>query len=112
MNKDIIKYGLLALGAYLIYKYIEDNGGLSAVLGGTAAAATQTPAQIAAAAAVAAAGAKTPPPPPASTAVGATSKDAAGNLYTWSGSAWVFTPQGCPAGQHLMNGVCTPYAST
>lgn len=32
-QKDIIKYGLLALGAYLIWKYIEDNGGLSSVLG-------------------------------------------------------------------------------
>jgi hypothetical protein len=34
-QKDLIKYGLIALGAYLIYKYIEDNGGLSAVLSGT-----------------------------------------------------------------------------
>lgn len=33
MNKDIIKYGLLALGAYLVYKYVQDQGGLSAVMG-------------------------------------------------------------------------------
>ncbi len=32
-QKDLIKYGLLALGAYLVWKYIEDHGGISAVLG-------------------------------------------------------------------------------
>jgi hypothetical protein len=26
MNKDLIKYGLIALGAYLIYEYIQKNG--------------------------------------------------------------------------------------
>ena len=36
MNKDLIKYGLLLAGAYLIWKYIEDHGGLAAVMGGTA----------------------------------------------------------------------------
>ena len=67
MNKDLIKYGLLALGAYLVWKYIEDNGGLSAVLGTTAAAGTttQTPAQIAAAAAAGTKPPATPPTPPA-----------------------------------------------
>ena len=68
-QKDLIKYGLIAIGAYLIYKYVEANGGLSAVLGTTAAAAplpagtTVTPAQVAAALAAAKVS------PPASTSV-------------------------------------------
>ncbi len=40
-QKDLIKYGLLALGAYLVWKYIEDHGGLSAVLGTVTAPPTQ-----------------------------------------------------------------------
>ncbi len=62
-QKDLIKYALIALGAYLIYEYIQKNGGLSGIFGTTAAAGTgptpnvtgtgQTPAQIAAAAAAA-----------------------------------------------------------
>ena len=57
-SKDLIKYGLLALGAYLIYRYIENNGGISGLFGTTAAAGTTPPltaAQIAAANAAAAA---------------------------------------------------------
>ena len=42
-QKDLIKYGLIAIGAYLIYKYVEANGGLSAVLGtGSTTPATGT----------------------------------------------------------------------
>ena len=41
-EKEIIKWGLIALGLYLVYEYIESNGGLSAVLTGTGAAATTT----------------------------------------------------------------------
>ncbi len=37
-SKDLIKYGLIALGAYLIYEYIQKNGGLSGIFGSTAAA--------------------------------------------------------------------------
>jgi hypothetical protein len=37
-SKDLIKYGLIALGAYLIYEYIQKNGGLSGIFGTTAAA--------------------------------------------------------------------------
>lgn len=33
MNKDLIKYGLIALGAYLLWKYIEDQGGLAHLFG-------------------------------------------------------------------------------
>ena len=49
MNKDLIKYFLLGLGIYLVYKYVEDHGGIEALLGmGTAAApppaTTQPPA--------------------------------------------------------------------
>jgi hypothetical protein len=40
MNKDLIKYGLIALGAYLIYQYIQKNGGISGLFGTTAAAGT------------------------------------------------------------------------
>lgn len=51
-QKDLIKYALIALGAYLVYKYVEENGGFAAVIGqvtGTpapapAVTATQTPA--------------------------------------------------------------------
>jgi hypothetical protein len=61
-SKDLIKYGLIALGAYLIYEYIQKNGGLSGIFGTTAAAGgtgTLTAAQIAAANAAAAAAANT-----------------------------------------------------
>jgi hypothetical protein len=37
-QKDLIKYGLLALGAYLIWEYIQKNGGISGLFGTTAAA--------------------------------------------------------------------------
>jgi hypothetical protein len=40
-QKDLIKYGLLALGAYLIYKYIQDHGGIEGLLGTTALATPQ-----------------------------------------------------------------------
>ncbi len=39
-QKDLIKYGLLALGAYLIWEYIQKNGGISGLFGTTAAAGT------------------------------------------------------------------------
>jgi hypothetical protein len=39
-SKDLIKYGLLALGAYLIWKYVQDHGGISGLFGTTAAAGT------------------------------------------------------------------------
>lgn len=39
MNKDLIKYGLIALGAYLIYEYIQKNGGIAGLFGTTTAAA-------------------------------------------------------------------------
>lgn len=32
-QKDLIKYGLLALGAYLIYKYVQDHGGIEGMFG-------------------------------------------------------------------------------
>jgi hypothetical protein len=74
-QKDLIKYALIALGAYLIYEYIQKNGGLSGIFGTTAAAGgtgTLTAAQIAAAAAAKAAadaaaantGGGAPPPKP------------------------------------------------
>ena len=115
-QKDLIKYGLIAIGAYLVYKYVEANGGLSAVLGTTAAAGTLptgTPPAITAPKTAA-----TPPPtPPASTAVGATSTDTAGNIYFWNGTAWILktaalppppatTAAGCPVGQVNVNGTC------
>lgn len=31
-QKDLIKYGLLALGAYLIWEYIQKNGGISGLV--------------------------------------------------------------------------------
>ncbi len=39
-QKDLIKYALIALGAYLIYEYIQKNGGISGIFGTTAAAGT------------------------------------------------------------------------
>ncbi len=39
-QKDLIKYALIAIGAYLIYEYIQKNGGLSGIFGTTAAAGT------------------------------------------------------------------------
>jgi hypothetical protein len=68
-SKDLIKYGLIALGAYLIYEYIQKNGGLAGIFGSTAAAGTTgtlTAAQIAAAAAAAAATSTPPATAPAS----------------------------------------------
>lgn len=46
MNKEYIKYGLIALGAYLVWRYIEDHGGLSNVLGGTTTATAAPPPTI------------------------------------------------------------------
>jgi hypothetical protein len=43
-EKEIIKWGLIALGAYLIYEYIQQQGGLTNVLAGTSAAAGTCPA--------------------------------------------------------------------
>jgi hypothetical protein len=37
-QKDLLKYGLIAIGAYLIYQYIQSKGGISALFGGTATA--------------------------------------------------------------------------
>jgi hypothetical protein len=34
-QKDLIKYALIALGVYLIYEYLQKNGGLAAVFGTT-----------------------------------------------------------------------------
>lgn len=32
-QKDLIKWGLVVVGAYLVWKYIEDHGGLAAMMG-------------------------------------------------------------------------------
>lgn len=32
-QKDLIKYGLMLVAGYLVYKYIEDHGGFAAMLG-------------------------------------------------------------------------------
>lgn len=32
-QKDLIKYGLLALGAYLVWKYLQDHGGIDGLFG-------------------------------------------------------------------------------
>jgi len=34
MNKDIIKYALIAVGAYLVYRYVQAQGGIDGLLGG------------------------------------------------------------------------------
>jgi hypothetical protein len=39
-QKDLIKYGLIALGVYLIYEYIQKNGGISGLFGTTVSAGT------------------------------------------------------------------------
>ncbi len=33
-QKDLIKWGLIALGAYLVYRYIQDHGGIDGIFGG------------------------------------------------------------------------------
>ncbi len=33
MNKDLVKYALIAVAAYLVYEYIQKNGGLQAMFG-------------------------------------------------------------------------------
>jgi hypothetical protein len=33
VNKDIIKYAVLALGAYLVWRYIQDHGGIDGLFG-------------------------------------------------------------------------------
>ena len=40
-QKDLIKWGLLALGAYLIYRYIEEQGGISNLFGATTGTGTK-----------------------------------------------------------------------
>jgi hypothetical protein len=32
-QKDLIKYGLMLVAGYLVYKYVQDHGGFSALLG-------------------------------------------------------------------------------
>jgi hypothetical protein len=102
MNKDLIKYGLIALGAYLIYQYIQKNGGISGLFGTTAAAAGPIP--------IIPTGTTASVPPltsvlpttpaqtiitqpsvtstPASTPVG-TLQTINGQQYRWNGSAWL-----------------------
>lgn len=66
-QKDFIKYALLIFGGYLIYKYVQDHGGLEGIFGTvTAAAPGQHPAVTAPAGATTpGATAPTPPPPQA-----------------------------------------------
>ena len=33
MNKDLIKYGIIVVGVYLIYRYVQTQGGLEKLLG-------------------------------------------------------------------------------
>jgi len=33
-QKDLIKYGLIALGVYLVWKYVQDHGGIEGLFGG------------------------------------------------------------------------------
>jgi hypothetical protein len=39
-SKDLLKYALIAVGAYLIYEYLQKNGGISGLFGSTASAGT------------------------------------------------------------------------
>jgi hypothetical protein len=39
-SKDLLKYALIAVGAYLIYEYLQAHGGLAGVFGSTASAGT------------------------------------------------------------------------
>ncbi len=39
-QKDLIKYGLIVVAGYLVYKYVQDHGGFSAMLGQTLPAGT------------------------------------------------------------------------
>lgn len=43
-QKELIKWGVIALGAYLVYRYIQDHGGIEGLLGtGTGVAPGITP---------------------------------------------------------------------
>jgi hypothetical protein len=37
-QKDLIKWGVIALGAYLVWKYVQDHGGIEGLLGTTVSA--------------------------------------------------------------------------
>jgi hypothetical protein len=101
-QKDLIKYGLIALGAYLIYEYIQKNGGLSGIFGATVAAGSApahpitigpAPASIPQPSATPTTPTPTPTPQPVtatppSTPVG-TVKTINGLPYSWNGSAWL-----------------------
>ena len=41
-QKDLIKWGVVALGAYLIWKYVQDHGGIEGLLGTSVVAAPGT----------------------------------------------------------------------
>lgn len=43
-QKDLIKYGLIALGAYLVWKYVQDHGGIDGLLGTVPVATGMKPA--------------------------------------------------------------------
>jgi hypothetical protein len=102
-QKDLIKYGLLALGAYLIWEYIQKNGGISGLFGTTAAAGTTpiipgTTAGVPPLTSILPNAPATPTPPaqpPAPTPVG-TLRTINGTQYQWNGSAWLQTAPANP----------------
>ena len=55
-SKDLIKYGIIAVGVYLIYRYVQTQGGLERLLGMTPGTAPGV----------------TPPPPAPGTSTGTT----------------------------------------
>jgi hypothetical protein len=95
-EKEIIKWGLIALGLYLVYEYIESNGGLSAVLTGTGAAVTTCPAGFLLVSGQCVATPVTTQTTPVTTPVKTVAPPAT-------------TP--CVAPNFLQNGVCTPPAA-
>jgi hypothetical protein len=122
-QKDILKWGLLALGAYLVYKYIQENGGVSGLFGTTAAGAPPlgtTPTTIAPTVTHPATTPSTPPvPPPATPAntqpvVGQIMYGANNTQWRWTGSNWQQiqpappAPVTCGPGLVNQNGVCVP----
>jgi hypothetical protein len=63
-QKDLIKWGVIALGAYLVWKYIQDHGGIDGLLGtGVSAHPAVTGTHPAVTAPPTGAGTNAPPPP-------------------------------------------------
>lgn len=108
-QKDLVKYALIALGAYLVYEYIQSNGGFAAVLGTATGTGTPAPAPVVSAAAPLSPNAGPASAPPA-TSFKARIAAATGGVTQLNMDQWCYyfaqiVGHGCPDPTTLFPGV-------